>query len=110
MECDRRNDAGQDMGELVATLYHLLEGQLAAGREGDLSRVEQLGEQANAVVAGIARNGGDLSAVLGTRGGDVKRLYDELILMLQAERSDVQGKLKKVRQVKRAAGAYRVDR
>jgi hypothetical protein len=68
--------------------------------------MERLGEQANAVVARIVRQGGDL----GLRQGDLKRSYHELILTLRAEQADVQGKLKQLRRVKRVVGAYRRDR
>lgn len=109
MECDPQTDAGRELDELAAELHRLLEGQLAAGREGDLSRLEQLGASANAVVAGIVRQGGDVPAVLGARRRELERAYGELTLVLRAQQAEVQGKLKQVRQVKRAVGVYRVD-
>ena len=62
--------------------------------------------QANAVVAGIVRQGGDVPAVLGARRRELERAYGELTLMLRAQQAEVQGKLKQVRQVKRAVGVY----
>jgi hypothetical protein len=110
MECDRGNDAGQETDELAARLCRLLEGQLAAGREGDLPRIERLGEQGDAIVARMARRGDGAPAISQARRRDLKRLHDELTLMLRAEHADVQGKLRQLRKVKRAVGAYRMDR
>ncbi len=109
MECDPRTDAGQESDELVADLLRLLKEQLAAGREGDLARLEQLGERANAVVAGIVRRGGGVPAAMGARRRDLEKSYGELVLMLRAHQADVQSRLKQLRQVKRVVGAYRTD-
>lgn len=105
MECDPQTDAGQGMDELVADLHRLLDGQLAAGREGDFPRAEQLGKQANGVVAGIVRRG----AITETQRHALEQSYGELILVLRAHQADVQGRLRQLRQVKRAVGAYRID-
>jgi hypothetical protein len=110
MECDRSHDVGQAVEELAMRLCRLLEGQLAAGREGDLSRVEQLGEQANGIVASIVRQEGGAAAIPQDRRRQLKRSYDELTLMLRAEQADVQSRLRQLRKVKRVVGAYRMDR
>ncbi len=110
MPCDRLMNAEEEMRHLVTSLHGLLNAQLTAGREGNLSRLEQLGEKANTVVAEIAHRGGDGSAVLGAERCDLKRLYDELTLILRAEQADVQNRLKQLRKVKRVVAAYRTDR
>ncbi|NLH42184.1 MAG: hypothetical protein GX448_10115 [Planctomycetes bacterium] len=107
---DRSHDAGREIEELAGRLCRLLEEQLIAGREGDLSRVEQLGWQADALVTGITCREGGAAGISQTRRRDLKRSYDELTLMLKAEQADVQGKLKQLRKVKRVVGAYRTNR
>ncbi len=106
MAYDRQASSTQEREELVAGLRRLLEGQLAAGREGDFARVEQLSEQANAVVAAIVRHATEVRAGVGTEPHDLETLYGELILMLQAQQADVQSRLRQLRHVKRAIGAY----
>jgi hypothetical protein len=110
MPSDRPRNAEEEMTHLATSLRGLLNAQLAAGREGNLSRVERLSEKANAAVAKIASDGGDESAVLGAERRELKRLYEELTLILRAEQADVQNKLKQLRKVKRVVAAYRTDR
>jgi len=105
-----RQDVGREVEDLAIRLCCLLKEQLEAVRKGDFSRVESLGERTNAVVAGITGHEGGAAAISKTRRRDLKRSYDELTLMLQAEQADVQSKLKQLRQVKRAIGAYGMDR
>jgi len=107
---DRSHDAGRQIEELAGRLCRLLEEQLAAGREGDLARIERLGEQTEAIVARIAKGQGGPAAIPQARRLDLKRSYDELTLMLKAEQAGVQGKLRQLRKVKRVVGAYRMDR
>ena len=86
-------------------LCELLCAQIASAHEGNLPRVEQLCAQAEGVVAQMKGAGSDLSFNDAQRAR-LKQLYGELILTLQAEHADVGGRLKKLRQVKRAVGAY----
>jgi hypothetical protein len=109
-ECDLCNDAGQEMESLVESLCLLLEEQRSAGREGDLTRVEQLGEQGGAIVAAIARREGGTSAIPQARRRELMRSYEKLTLLLRAEQADVQDKMKQLRKVKRVVEAYRMDR
>jgi hypothetical protein len=110
MENGSPQDTAGKMEELMTSLQHLLEEQLAAGREGNFAHMLQWGELASAIVARIVEQGGDASAIVEARRHELKRLYDELALMVQAEQSDTRSKLKQLRQTKRAAGAYRMDR
>lgn len=110
MEHSAQIDVERKMEELTTSLRCLLDEQLAAGRRGDFSGMVQLGELADAVVARIVGQGGNASAILEARREELGRLYDELFLVLRAEQTDVEGRLKKLRRVKRAVGAYRVDR
>lgn len=109
MECDVRTHPERNPEDLATGLRHLLEEQRAAGREGDFTRMLQLGERADAIVARIVRQGGEVPVALESLRHDLKGLYDELVLMLRAEQADVQGKLKQLRQVKRALGAYKTE-
>jgi hypothetical protein len=105
-ECDRQISSEQEKRkELAASLRRLLEEQLAAGRKGNLPRVERLGERANAVVEAIVQCGGPVWTDVGG-GQDLGTLYGELTVLLRAQRADAQGRLQKLRQVKRALGAY----
>jgi hypothetical protein len=108
MDCEARTNPGQDANDLAGSLRRLLEEQLAAGREGDLSRVAQLGEQADALVARILRQGGEAPALEDLRR-DLKGSYDDVVLMLRAEQSDVQSKLTQLRRMRRVIGAYRTE-
>jgi len=90
----------------AAELCTLLKEQVAAAREGDLSRVERLGRAVDAVIGRADQSFGELSIALGFRRERVERLYRELSLMLSAERADVQSELQKLRRVKRAVDAY----
>jgi len=110
MEYDDSQDAGQAVEELAMRLCRLLERQLAAGREGNFSRVEQLGRQADGVIASIVRQDGGAAAIPQDRRRELTRSYNELTLMLRAEQADVQSRLKQLRKVKRVVGVYRMDR
>jgi hypothetical protein len=110
MPGDRPMKTEEQMKRQAKNLRDLLTAQLAAGREGDLSRLEQLVERANAAVAEIARCGGRESAALEAERRELRGLYGELTLILRAEQADVQDRLKKMRKVKRVVAAYRTDR
>jgi hypothetical protein len=110
MAGDRPIKTEGETRQWAKSLRDLLNAQLAAGRDGDLSRLEQLAERANAAVAEIARCGAPESATFGAERRELRRLYDELILILRAEQADVQDRLKKMRKVKRVVAAYRTDR
>jgi hypothetical protein len=99
-------DSTKDGEELLVSLRRLLEEQQAAAREGNLSRVEQLGELTDAVVAQIAPRADFLLDARTAQRGDLERLYRELLMVLEAQQADVRDKLRQVRQVKRAVGAY----
>ncbi len=87
-------------------LSDLLVQQIAGAREGRLARVERLAIRANALVAELVRHGEAAPALTDAQRTNVRRLYGELTLALEAERSETQAELKQLRQVKRAVGAY----
>ena len=100
----------QDTGGLVKSLCCVLEEQVKCVREGNLSRVEQLVEQADRIIAGIRRADGCELPVPAIHHGCLRQLYAELTLAVQAEMYDVHTRLKLLRQVKRAAGIYQGGR
>jgi hypothetical protein len=110
MAGDRPMRTEEEMRQWARSLRDLLNAQLAAGRGGDLSRLEQLAERANAAVAELACCGGRESAAFEAERRELTRLYGELTLILRAEQADVQDRLKKMRKVKRVVAAYRTDR
>jgi hypothetical protein len=91
---------------MVEELNGLLVRQIASAREGNLAQVEQLATRANALVAGIVQGPSSVSSDVQSKKAQLKGLYDELTLALRAERGEAQAKLKQLRQVKRAVGAY----
>ncbi len=97
-------DSVQAMSE---QLDGLLDQQIACMREGNLDGVEQIATRADALVAGIVSHGIPGSVMAASSKARLKRRYEELTLALRAERSDVQTKLRQLRQVKRAVGSYR---
>jgi hypothetical protein len=100
----------QDAGELVKSLCSLLQEQARCVREGNLSRVEQLAEQADRIISEIRPTGGRESPVPAAYRGCLGQLYEELTLTIQAQMHDVHARLKLLRQVKRAAGIYQGGR
>ncbi len=107
MMTDGQSAPGDEARDLSADLCDLLQEQIASVREGNLSRVERLGVEADAVIAKIMQRGPEGSFVVEARRSGLERLYEELALALQAECDDVRGRLKQLRQVRRAFGAYR---
>ncbi len=105
MRCERHTDDEQKKGELLAALRQLLETQLTASHEGNLTRVAQLSERANAIVDAIVQRGG-IAEDESEGVDDLKKLYGELIQMTQAQQADVQNRLRQVRRVRRAVTAY----
>jgi hypothetical protein len=92
--------------ETLDELSRLLVRQIACAREGNLGQVEQLAARADGLVAGMIQSHEHTVTLNESQRAHLKRLYDELTLALRAERSDVQSKLRQLRQVKRAVGAY----
>lgn len=103
---DDTNGSSARTQEMVDELNRLLGRQVAGAREGNLGQVEQILVRTDALVAGLAPDRGGAPALTEAQRASVKHLYGELTLALRAERGEVQAKLKQLRQVKRAIGAY----
>jgi hypothetical protein len=107
---DSSTTSVQDTGELVKSLCDLLQEQVTCVREGNLSRVEQLGEQVDRIIARMRPAEGHESPVPVAYHDRLRQLYEELTLAIQAQMHDVGARLKLLRRVKRAAGAYQRGR
>jgi hypothetical protein len=90
---------------LVAELCDLLSAQIACAQDGSFAQVEHLCARADDVVARIGQTGAHHTVTKSQRTR-LERLYQELVLMLQAEHADIEARLRQLRQVKRAIGAY----
>ncbi len=102
---DHTNVSSVRERERADALCALLVQQIAGAREGHLIRVERLGLRADALVAEMRREQG--AAVLTeAQRKDLRRLYGQLRLALEAQRSEAEAELKQLRRVKRAVGAY----
>ena len=104
MICNGRDTSVNEMPDLSAQLCHLLSEQIAYARKGNLTQVERLFARTDPIVAAIARSEGALTP---SSRADLRRLCDELAFVLQAQRDDVRGRLKRLRQVKRVLETYR---
>jgi hypothetical protein len=91
--------------EVPELLCRLLRAQIASARDGNLSQVERLCAEAEDVVTQV--KGAEVASVLtAAQRTRLEQLYRDLVLTLQAERADVGGRLKQLRNVKKAVGAY----
>jgi len=106
MTWNRLSLASEAVEDMSAELCHVLDEQITSVREGNLAQVEQLTVQADGIIAKMTPEGkGKPSLGEGDRER-LKRRYAELVLTLRAEHADVQTRLRQLRQVKRAVGAY----
>ncbi len=103
---DHTKRAPDRMAERLEELSRLLRQQIDDVREGQLDRVERLAARAETLVAGVIHDRQRAGTLAESQRAHLARLYEELALALRAERGDVQAKLRQLRQVKRAIGAY----
>lgn len=95
------------LARLADDLCHLLEQQRGCAREGNLLLFERLGESANQTVAQIARLRSEGSALAPDSRDSLKRLYGELMLVLQTQSDTVRDGLRQLRRFRRVITAYR---
>ncbi len=100
----------QDTERIVKSLCNLLQEQAGCVRQGNLSRVEQLSEQADRIIAQIRQAERHESPVPAAYHDRLRQLYEELTLAIQAQMHDVDARLRLLRRVKRAAGTYQRGR
>jgi hypothetical protein len=87
-------------------LCGLLTQQVVSARRGNMAQVERLAARVDAVVAQMKADGSEEARLTASQRTRVMQQYDELALVIEAERADVQARLQKLRQVKRVVGAY----
>jgi hypothetical protein len=75
--------------------------------QGRISSVEKLSEEADRLVGEIARAGMLELPELRKRREQLQRLYEDLRLVLTAQKADVSRELSRVRKGKKAIGVYR---
>jgi hypothetical protein len=93
--------------DLPAHVCDLLGRQVACARDGNFAEAERLGAAVDAAIATVGQEQADRPRFTEPQRRLVKRLHDELAMMLRAEQADVQAELTQLRQVKRVVGAYR---
>ena len=96
--------------DLSEQLGNLLTRQIHLARQGKVVEVERLTPQVDALVAQMASVSTDRPALEASQKDRLMEQYEELTLTLQAQRADVQARLKQVREVKRTISAYNSKR
>ncbi len=104
MERNGNNVPQEQKPNVSAELCRLLTEQIAWARKGNFGQVERLATQTDSIVATMMRDGATGSD--DAQRSEWERLYDELLVILRAEKVDVHDELKQLRQVRRAVGAY----
>ena len=93
------SDLSEQLGKLLTRQIHL-------ARQGKVTEVERLTPQVDAVIAQMALRSTDRPALDRSQKDRLTEQYEELALTLQAQRADVQTRLKQVREVKRVISTY----
>ena len=92
---------------LLDELERLLVGQIDSARQGQLGRVETLGEQVDHTAQEIGRAGILRRAEYAELRERLRGLYEDLRLTLSGQRDEVGRELSKVRKGRKTIAAYR---
>ncbi|MHC4498493.1 MAG: hypothetical protein ACYS21_05195 [Planctomycetota bacterium] len=87
-------------------LQNLLEKQIEAAQEGNLTNVELLSKQADSLVGQIARSDILRHSELRGRREQLQKLYDNLCLAITAQRGDLSEKLSRIRKARKTLETY----
>ena len=122
---------GDNQIHLLDELQILLEKQIELARQGNIRAVEELSKQADSLVEKIAQTGilapadpAPIEPRLGCADGrrrpehltqtigagqreQLRKLYEDLCLVITAQKADVSGKLSRVRKGKKTVQTYR---
>ena len=101
---------GEGLGDakcLLDELQALLERQVRAARQANLTTMAVLMEEADTVVAKVVRLGVNGTPEFEQRRSALERLFDTLSLVLTTARSDVNDEIKRMRRGRRVLGTYR---
>jgi len=90
----------------VDELYALLERQVQMLRNNRYREFEELIEKTNAVTAEIAQHPPPPAPQLNARARQIKKLYNELLLMIEVEKDSVEKQLQKIAYGKRTLQVY----
>ena len=96
-----------DAKEPLERLQGLLTEQVAAARQGDLRRVEDLARQTGRLVERHAARGLFRSPAYRQCKARVEGLYGDLTLILNTEKAEVADQLRHIRRGKKVLGTYR---
>jgi hypothetical protein len=88
-------------------LQSLLERQIELTRQGSISEVEALGEQADSLAGKLAQSGILESAEFRNRRERLQKLYEDLRLAITVQKADAFAELRRVRKGRKAVEAYR---
>ena len=92
--------------QLLDSLQSLLEKQIELIQQGNIGKVEVLGNQANFFVEKIAQSGTLEMAEFKDRRKQLQKLFDSLRLALAAQKADTAERLSRLRKGKKLLGAY----
>jgi len=93
--------------QLLDDLQHLLERQLELARQGNVSNIEALSEQANSLVEKIAQAGILELAEFKNQREQLQKLCNSLCLAITAQKADIAERLSRVRKGKKTIQTYR---
>ena len=87
-------------------LRNLLEKQIGYARQGNISEIEALSEQANSLVGKIARSGILELPESKMQREFLRKLYQDLYLALTAQQADTAKDLRRIRRGKKTVATY----
>ncbi len=92
---------------LLDELQRLLKKQIAMARKSNINEIEVLSKQADSLMGKITRPGILESAEFRSRREQLRKLYQNLCLVLTAQQAETAGKLSQVRRGKKTIDVYR---
>jgi hypothetical protein len=96
-----------DQANLLDDLQELLKKQIASARNGCISDVESMGEQADFLVRKIAQMGFLNQPDFEAQRKQLQKLYNDLCLAISAQKDQTEQSLNHIRRGKRVIATYR---
>jgi len=97
----------EEQRQLLSELENLLKEQIELAHQGRISGVEKLSVEADRLVREIARAGMLGLTELQKRQEHLQKSYEDLRLVLTAQKADVSRELRRIRKGKKVIGVYR---
>jgi hypothetical protein len=91
----------------IDELQSLLERQIELARQGSISEVEALSEQADSLAGKLVQSGIMESVEFRNRRERLQKLYEDLRLAVTVQKADAFAELRRVRKGRKAVEAYR---